>query len=79
MRSNGPSGDEPALLDLERDIPTTPEDVRMLSELRRRTGSWLDLPVEQIEAILPAGALERRPPTPASRRPFTLEVTDDTP
>jgi hypothetical protein len=79
MRSNGLSDDEHPLLDLARDIPTTPEDVRVLSMLRRQSANWLDLPVAQIEAMIPAGALERRPPAPATRRPFTLDPSDDTP
>jgi hypothetical protein len=61
------------LLDLERDIPTTADDVRVLAELRRQTPGWLDLTADEIDAILPAGALERRPPTPQDRPPFSLE------
>jgi hypothetical protein len=75
-RSVGVSSNDPfdrALDDLARDIPTTLDDVRVLRELRRQTPSWLDLTAEEIEAMLPAGALSRRPPTSAARRPFSLE------
>jgi hypothetical protein len=71
VSSNNPS--EPVLLDLERDVPTTADDVRALRELRRRTPPWLELGAEEIEALLPPGALERRPPTSPRRRPFSLE------
>lgn len=71
MNSNDPS--ERALLDLDRDLPTTHDDVRVLRELHRQTPSWLCLSVDEIEALLPSGALERRPPTSAGRRPFSLE------
>ena len=60
-------------LDLERDLPTTVDDIRVLRELRRATPGWLDLPAEAIEALLPADALHRRPPTPVNRPPFSLE------
>jgi hypothetical protein len=62
-----------ALLDLERDIPTTADDVRVLRELRRQTPGWLDLTADEFDAMVPAGALERRLPTPADRPPFSLE------
>ena len=71
MNSNDPS--ERAPLELERDLPTTPEAVRVLRELRRRTPSWLDLGADEVEALIPPGALERRPPTSSRRRPFSLE------
>jgi hypothetical protein len=70
---NSTGSSDRALLDLERDIPTTADDVRVLAELRRQTQGWLDLTADEIDAILPAGALERRPPTPQDRPPFSLE------
>lgn len=70
MSSHNPS--ERALLNLERDLPTTPDDVRVLRELRRQARSWLDLSADEIEALLPPGAIERRPPTSPGRRPFSL-------
>jgi hypothetical protein len=71
MSSNGYS--DHALLDLNRDLPTTPADVRVLRELRRQTPSWLGLTAEEIDALLPADALARRPPTPQGQPPFSLE------
>jgi hypothetical protein len=60
-------------LDLDRDLPTTAEDVRVLRELRRQTPGWFDLAPEEIEALLPEHVLDLRPPTPPHRRPFSLE------
>lgn len=71
MSSNASS--DSRLLDLERDLPTTADDVRVLRELRRQTPSWLNLTADEIEALLPAGVLQRRPPTPADRPRFSLE------
>jgi len=71
MSSDGSS--DRALADLDRDLPTTAEDVRVLRALRAQVPGWLDLSCEQIAALLPTGAASRRPPTPASRRPFSLE------
>jgi hypothetical protein len=71
MSSNGSS--DRVLLDLDRDLPTTDEDVRVLRALRRQVPGWLELGYEEIDAILPVDALARRPPTPADRRPFSLE------
>jgi hypothetical protein len=59
-------------LDLERDVPTTLEDVRMLRRLSQETTSWLLLPAEAVEALIPEGAVDRRPATPAHAQPFTL-------
>ena len=61
------------LLDLDRDIPTTADDVRVLRELRRQSPGWFELGAGEIAAMLPADALARRPPTPPNRPPFSLE------
>jgi hypothetical protein len=71
MSWNAPSDRE--AVDFARDVPTTPEDVRVLRLLRRQARSWLELSVEELEALIPPGALERRSTTPPGRRPFTLE------
>ena len=71
MSSNERS--EAALVDFRRDVPTTPHDVQVLRELRLQTPSWLTLSADEIEALVPAGALDRRPPTPPGRPPFSLE------
>ena len=70
MSSNADS--DRADFDLARDVPTTPEDVEMLRRLRRETASWLALTPAEIEALIPDGALDRRPPTRADAKPFTL-------
>jgi hypothetical protein len=58
--------------DLERDHPVTAEDVRVLGDLRRRLPSWFSLTPDELEAMVPKGALERRAATPAAMPPFTL-------
>jgi hypothetical protein len=77
MKSNGPLDGSRPLIDLARDLPTTPEDVRVLRELRRTPASWLDLTAEEIDAILPADALVRRPAGPAGRQPFSLDGSEE--
>jgi hypothetical protein len=59
-------------LDFDRDVPTTVEDVQMLRRLRQETTSWLLLPTDTVEALIPEGALDRRPATPAHAQPFRL-------
>ena len=63
------SGD---LLDLERDVPTTAEDVAALRRLRRDVPAWFSLTPAEFEALVPPGALDRRPVTRSDARPFTL-------
>ncbi len=70
MSSPGPSDARP--LDLDRDVPTTAADIENLRRLRAETPSWLLLPPAELEALIPAGALDDRPPTPATAKPFTL-------
>lgn len=70
VSSNQPSNQAP--LDLERDVPTTQGDIEALRRLRRETSSWLLLPPEAIDALLPAGALDRRPTTSPRATPFEL-------
>lgn len=67
MSSNRPSAE---LLDLERDLPTTPEDVRALRQSRADVGAdWL----EQLQALadLHSGSAPRRR-TFAGCEPFEL-------
>lgn len=70
MSSNGCSDD--LRLDLDRDLVTTPDDVRVLRALRAQASSWLDLGPDELDALLPEAALDRRPPARPDRRPFTL-------
>ena len=70
MSSNADS--EAARFD-QRDVPTTPDDTKALGELRRSVPGWLQLSADEIEALLPPGALERRPPMRADPTPFQLD------
>ena len=70
MSSNEPSSR--IALNLEADVPTTPADVEALRRLRRNTPSWLSLTPGELEELLPADALDRRPPTARWATPFEL-------
>jgi hypothetical protein len=59
-------------IDLRRDVPTTAGDVEVLGRLRRETPSWFSLSPEQLEALIPPGALDRHPVMRPDARPFTL-------
>ena len=63
---------DPPVIDVARDVPTTDADIGVLRRLRRETPSWLLLPTDVIESLIPAGALDRRPATPPHAQPFTL-------
>jgi hypothetical protein len=70
MSSHERSDAEP--LDLERDVPTTADDIAALRRGARTTLSWLSLPYAQLSALIPRGAIERRPPIRDDAKPFTL-------
>ena len=70
MSSNKPS--DSTSLNLERDVPTTREDVEALRRIRQQTPSWLLLPPEVLDALLPANALDQRPTTSPGATPFEL-------
>ena len=70
MSSHKPANDD--AIDLRRDVPTTAEDVGVLRRLRNETPSWFLLSSEQLAALLPEDALDRRPAIRADARPFTL-------
>jgi len=59
-------------IDLARDVPTTAEDVSVLRRLRHETPSWFSLTPAELEALIPEGALDRRPAMRPTARPFTL-------
>lgn len=61
-----------AAINLQRDVPTTAEDVEILRRLRLETPSWFSLSAAEFEALIPQGALDRHPLTRADARPFTL-------
>ena len=60
------------MLDLERHVPTTAEDIVMLRRLRCDVRHWYLLSVAEIDAMLPVDALDRRLPTAAGARPVVL-------
>ena len=63
----------PDFLDLERDIPTTPEDIRALRENRPKTGAdWLQQLTEMSEQFPNAEEARLRRPTFAGCEPFEL-------
>jgi hypothetical protein len=64
------SSDQP--LELERDVPTTRQDVAVLRRLWRDAPSWLSLTPAEIVASLPKDALDRRPSMPPGAEPFTF-------
>ena len=70
MSSNA---DSEASFDPQRDVPTTPEDLKALGELRRSVPGWLQLSAEEIEALLPPGAVAQRPPMRPDPTPFQLD------
>ena len=69
------SGDAEGL-DLGRDVPTTAEDVAVLRRLRAETPGWFSLTPDELLAVLPSDALDHRPPTSASARPFVLPESE---
>lgn len=66
-------GSDALEFDLERDHHVTDEDMRAQRELRLSVPSWFTLSPRELAALLPPDALRRRPPTPATIPPFTLE------
>jgi hypothetical protein len=70
MSSHEPS--ESAALDLGRDVPTTATDVEVLRRLRREAPPWFSFTAAELDALIPEGALDRRPVMRADAVPFTL-------
>jgi hypothetical protein len=70
VNSNERSDRQP--LNLGEHVPTTAQDIDVLGRLQRETPSWLLLSSDEIDAMLPADALDRRMPTSPGARPFTL-------
>jgi hypothetical protein len=75
MSSRAPS--DGGSLDLERDVPTTAADVAALRQLRDQAPSWFSLTATELLAMMPPGALDRRPTTRRDARPFTLDAESD--
>jgi hypothetical protein len=70
--SSPKSAEKTEAIDLQRDVPTTAADVEILRRLRRETPSWFSLSATEFEALVPQGALDRRPVTRPDAHPFTL-------
>ncbi|HET9228260.1 MAG TPA: hypothetical protein VFR31_16405 [Thermoanaerobaculia bacterium] len=68
------SSKEPSdLLDLERDIPTSPEDIRALRENRPRSRpDWLEQLQELVDQVPNAHEIRRRRRTFEGCEPFEL-------
>jgi hypothetical protein len=67
------SKDFPDFLDLERDIPTTLEDIRALRANRPQAGAdWLEQLSEMSEQFPNADEIRLRRPTFAGCKPFEL-------
>lgn len=64
--------DDATPIDLASSVPTTAVDVAELLRLRREVPSWFSLTPAEFEALVPPGALDRRPVTKPDARPFTL-------
>jgi hypothetical protein len=60
-------------LNLERDLPVTPEDVVALRQLRTEVPSWLLLNWRELQALVPTEGLRERPPANDRWLPFSLE------
>ena len=69
---NSPRSADDGVIDIQRDVPTTPADVEVLRRLRCEAPSWFSLSAAELEALLPEGALDRRPAMRIDARPFTL-------
>jgi hypothetical protein len=64
---------KPDLLNFERDIPTTPEDIRALRKNRPKVGEdWLNQLTEMYDQIPNADELRRRRRTFEGFEPFEL-------
>lgn len=64
---------KPDLLNLERDIPTTPEDIRALRENRPKVGEdWLNQLTRMYEQVPNADEIRRRRRTFEGFEPFEL-------
>jgi hypothetical protein len=63
---------DPSDFDIARDGPTAAADVDALRRMRRETAPWFSLTTAEIEALIPEGALDRRPPMRPDAKPFTL-------
>lgn len=59
--------------DLDFDVPVTATDAAALRQLRSESPSWLLIDWRALAALVPPGALDRRPLADARWRPFVLD------
>lgn len=60
-------------LNLDRDLPVTPEDVVALRRVKTEVPSWLLLSWRELHALIPAEGLRDRPLANDRWLPFSLE------
>ena len=60
-------------LNLDRDLPVTPEDVVALRRLRAEVPSWLLLDWRELQALVPTEGLRERPLATDRWLPFSLD------
>jgi hypothetical protein len=65
--------DSKALLNFDRDLPVTPEDVDALRRLRAEVPSWFSLDWQTLQDLVGPDALDRRPLARDAWAPFSLE------
>ena len=61
------------LLNLDRDLPVTPEDVEALRRLREDVPSWFSLHWRVLHQLIGPDALDRRPIARDTWTAFSLE------
>lgn len=60
-------------LNLDRDLPVTPDDVAALRRLRSEVPSWLLLDWRELHALIPLDRVRSRPLATDRWVPFSLE------
>ncbi len=61
------------VLNLDRDLPVTPDDVAALRRLRPEVPSWLLLNWRELQALIPPGRMRERPLANDRWLPFSLD------
>lgn len=60
-------------LNLDRDLPVTPDDVAALRRLKSEVPSWLMLDWRELQALVPPERTCPRPPANDRWQPFSLD------
>lgn len=61
------------VLNLDRDLPVTPDDVAALRRLRAEVPSWLLLNWRELQALIPLDRARSRPLANDRWQPFSLD------